>query len=31
VEGAYCAALQFLEVIGYEQFREQNYFAAICN
>ena len=31
VEGAYCAALQFLEVIGCEQFRGQNSFAAICN
>jgi hypothetical protein len=31
LEGAYCAALQFLEVMGCEQFRQQNYFAAVCN
>jgi DNA-directed RNA polymerase specialized sigma24 family protein len=31
VESAYCAALQFLDVIGCEQFRQENEFAAVCN
>ncbi len=31
VEGAYCAAIKFLEVIGCEQFQRQNDFAAVCN
>jgi len=31
VEGAYCAALQFLEVIGCEQFRQRDDFPAVCN
>jgi len=31
VEGAYCAALKFLEVIGCEQFQRQNDSAAVCN
>lgn len=31
VEGAYCTAIKFLEVIGCEQFRAQNGFAATCN
>ncbi len=31
VEGAYCTAMKFLEVIGCEQFQRQNDFAAICN
>ena len=31
VEGAYCAAVKFLEVIGCEQFQRQNDFAAVCN
>ena len=31
VEGAYCAALDSLEVISCERFQEQNDFAAICS
>ena len=31
VEGAYCAAIRFLEVIGCEQFQRQNDFAAVYN
>jgi len=31
VEGAYCAAIRFLEVIGCEQIQRQNEFAAVCN
>src|SRR5215469_9719793 len=31
VQGAYCAALEVLDVIGCEQFREENHFAAVCN
>ena len=31
VEGAYCTAIKFLEVIGCEQFQAQNGFAATCN
>ena len=31
VEGAYCAAIKFLEVIGCEQFQRQNDFAAVRN
>jgi len=31
VDGAYCAALNFLEVVSCEKFQEQNDFAAICN
>ena len=31
VEGAYCAAIKSLEVIGCEQFQQQNEFAAVWN
>ena len=31
VEGAYCAAIKFLEVIGCEQFQRQNESAAVYN
>ena len=31
VEGAYCIAIKFLEVIGCEQFHGQNGLAATCN
>jgi len=31
VEGAYCAAIKFLEAIGCEQFQWQNDSAAVCN
>lgn len=31
VEGAYCAALQLLEVISCEQLLQQNDFLAVCN
>ena len=31
VEGAYCAAIKFLEVIGCEQVQRQNELAAVCN
>ena len=31
VEGAYCAAIESLEVIGCEQFQRQNDFAAVWN
>jgi hypothetical protein len=31
VEGAYCTAIELLEVIGCGQFRGQNEFAAVCN
>ncbi|MGO9678225.1 MAG: hypothetical protein ACLPHP_16500 [Candidatus Sulfotelmatobacter sp.] len=31
VEGAYCAAIKFLEVIGCEQFQRQNKSAAVYN
>ena len=31
VQGAYCAVLEVLDVIGCEQFREENHFAAVCN
>jgi len=31
VEGAYCAAIKFLDVIGCEQLQQHNDFAAVCN
>jgi DNA-directed RNA polymerase specialized sigma24 family protein len=31
IESAYCAALEFLDVLGCEQFRQENEFAAVCN
>jgi DNA-directed RNA polymerase specialized sigma24 family protein len=31
VEGAYCAAIHFLKVLGYEQFQGQNEFTGLWN
>jgi DNA-directed RNA polymerase specialized sigma24 family protein len=31
VQGAYCAAIESLEVVSCEQFRRRHEFAAVCN